>query len=130
MESLQAIKKLRQNANEIYDLFNRKIPLWKTDPKHYDKTGWGFNKDDRFTACTPVSIWFSSHKGTYGDSSCSRQLSLDAGIFNTHLVKYLNENKESIMMAIAKSIEDQAKTLKQNAEEELNRELSKLAELT
>ncbi len=129
MQNLEQIKKLRSNADGIYNLFYKKIPLWESQPKHYDKTGWGFNVDSRFDACKSVSISFSSHKGVYGDSGCSSQLSLDDAIFKTHLIKYLNENKESVMLAIAKSIELEAKSLKSKAEEELNLQLSELAEL-
>jgi len=129
MKNLEEIKRLRTNADAIYSLFNQKIPLWEKDPKHYDKTGWGFNEDSRFNACKAASIAFSSHKGTYGDSGCSSQLSLDDSLFQKHLVKYLNKNKEIVMMAIAKSIEEEAKLLKLKAEEELNLQLLKLAEL-
>ena len=129
MENLETIKKLRKNAGEIRNLFQNKIPKWKSDPHTYDKTGWGFNKDDRFNACTPISIAFSSHMGTYGDSGCSSECSLSADIFNKHLVDYLNRNKEQIMLSVADSIENEAKTLKEKAESELQAELAKLSEL-
>lgn len=129
MKNLDAIKKLRNNANEIYTLFNILIPKWKADPKHYDKVGWGFCEDTRFNACSPVNISFASYKGVYGDSGCSTQLSLDTEVFSNHLVKYLNDHKEEIMLAIADSIELQAKGLKSEAEKELNEQLEKLKEL-
>ena len=129
MDTLDEIKKLRQNANSIYALFLQKIPKWKTDTKHYDKTGWGFNDDSRFNACKAASIAFSSHMGTYGDSGCGRQVDLDEKIFEKHLLKYLNANKETVMMAIAKQIELEAKALKEKAESELNEEMNKLKEL-
>jgi hypothetical protein len=129
MKNLQEIKKLRTNADAIYSLFNQKIPLWRSNPGRYDKTGWGFNEDSRFNACRPASVAFSSHRGVYGDSGCSSQLSLDDALFQQHLVEYLNKNKEAVMLAIAKSIEEEAKTLKSAAEEELKSQLLQLAEL-
>ena len=101
MENLNKIKKLRQNVVEIRTLFNINIPKWQTDSHHYDKTGWGFNKDNRFNACEAVPIAFSSYMGTYGDSGCSRQLRLDNEIFGRHLVDYLNKNKKEIMLGVS-----------------------------
>lgn len=44
-------------------------------------------------------------------------------------MKYLNNNKQAIMMEIAESIEREAKELKSKAVDELNGELTKLKEL-
>lgn len=129
METVKEIQRLRDNANSIYVLFLQKIPKWETDRKHYDKTGWGFNEDSRFNACKAASVAFSSHMGTYGDSGCSSQCSLDEKLFEKHLVKYLNANKKTVMLAIAKQIEEEAKTLKDKAENELKAQMEKLAEL-
>ena len=129
MENLDKIKKLRRNVVEIRTLCNVKIPRWKEDVRHYDKTGWGFNKDDRFSACKAVPIAFSSHMGTYGDSGCSSQMDLDYEIFSRHLIDYLNKNKQEIMLSIADQIEKEAADLKSKAEAELNTELEKLKEL-
>jgi len=129
MKNLETIQKLRNNVSQIRTLFKEKIKLWAEDEKYYDKTGLGFNLDNRFSACSKIEIWFSSWKGVYGDSGCSSQLDLDAEIFKNHLLKYLNLNKEEIMLKIADSIELEAKSLKDNAEEELNSQLKKLSEL-
>lgn len=129
METVKEIKRLRENANQIYDLFLNKIPRWAKDRKHFDKVGWGFNQDDRFNACETFYVAFSSHMGTYGDSGCSRQCSLDKELFRKHFIKYLNDNKETIMLAIAKQIEDEAKSLKSKAENELQISLQQLSEL-
>lgn len=129
MESLERIKKLRRNANSIKGLFNVRMPKWAADTHHYDKTGSGFNTDDRFKACESFPVFFSSHMGTYGDSGCSTQCELDKEIFQNHFIKYLNKNTKQIMLSIAESIENEAKTLKEKAESELNAEMSKLKEL-
>lgn len=129
MESLEKIKKLQRNANSIYALFRQKIPMWRSKPKHYDKTGFGFNTDSRFRACEGVTIAFDSHMGTYGDSGCSSQCSLDKDIFSVHLLKYLNKNAETIMLAIADSIIDEALTHKEKAEQELIASLEQIQRL-
>lgn len=126
METVNEIKKLMQNANEIYSLFLRKIPKWKSDSKYYDKVGWGFNLDDRFNACKPVSVAFSSHMGTYGNSGCGRECDLDDKLFREHLVKYLNKNKEVVMLAIADQIKAEAIALKEKATAELTAEMEKI----
>ena len=129
MKTFEEIKKLRQNVSEIRTLFNVKIPKWLDDKKHFDKTGASFNIDDRFSAFGKIEIWFSSWMGTYGDSGCGTQCRLDVNIFRKHFVSYLNANKKEIMLAIADSIEKEAKSLKEKAEEEVREQLSQLAEL-
>lgn len=123
------IKELTNNANSIISLFLQKIPKWKNESKHYDKVGWGFNIDNRFSSCEGINITFDSYMGTYGDSGCSRECHLDKNIFNSHLLKYLNDNKESIMIAIADSIRKEAIGLKEGAENELLQQLEKIREL-
>jgi len=129
MEALEKIKILRQNANSIIELFNVKIPKWESDKKHYDKVGWGFNQDDRFNAHKPFSISFDSHMGVYGDSSCSRQCSLDNDIFMRHFLKYLNSHRKQIMLGVAESIQNEALSLKAKAEAELQSQLQMLVQL-
>jgi len=129
MKILEEIKKLRRNAKEIRDLFLVRIPSWAEYPKTYDKTGWGFNGDDRFKSCSNVQVFFYSLMGTYGNSSCTTQCSLDADVFASHLIKYLNKNQKAIMLAIADQIEDEARSIKEKAENELNQELNSLKEL-
>lgn len=127
--AIERIELLKENANSIKDLFLHKIPKWRNDIKFYDKRGWGFNDDDRFNACKPFLISFSSHVGTYGDSGCSRQCDLDEYIFKKHLLKYLNDNVEAIMLKIAEQIQEEAKTFKDKAEKELNQKMKMLENL-
>lgn len=129
MKNLDEIKKLLNNANEIYSLFNQKIPLWESRPDHYDKVGWGFNDDKRFSASESVPVYFSAYKGVYGDSGCSTQVNLDNKLFYEGLITYLNKNKKEIMLEIAKFLELKAKKLKKDAENELKSELEKLSKL-
>lgn len=131
MEAVDKIKKLMENVNEIRRLFLQKIPKWKAEPKTYDKTRWGFveGDNDGWYNSQTVTLHFGSWCGTYGDSSTYKQIDLDGSIFRNHFMKYLNNNKEQIMMAVADSIEKEAVLLKADAEKELNKQLSKLQEL-
>ncbi len=54
---------------------------------------------------------------------------MDGDVFKIHFLKYLNANKKEIMLSIAESIEKEAKSLKEKAEEEVKAQLSELAEL-
>jgi len=131
MKNLEQIKKLLANANEIKDLFERKIPMWKANKDTYDKTRFGFvegGSDGWYKTCE-TNIHFGAWAGTYGDSSTYKQIDLDGDIFKKHFVNYLNRNKQEIMMAIAKQIEEEAKKLKDEAKKELDAELALLTEL-
>lgn len=127
--TVDQINKLRQEASDIRELFLNLIPKWKANPHHYDKTGWGFNGDSRFSAHRSIPVQFNSHMGTYGSSSCSRQLSLDNNIFERHFLKYLDDHCEEIMLAVADSMEEEARSMKEKAQAELQEKLKSLEEL-
>jgi hypothetical protein len=131
METVEIVKKLRRNVNSIRNLFLQKIPKWKAEPKTYDKTSWGFEErdNDGWYKDQAITLHFSSWAGTYGDSSVYKQIDLDGDIFRKHFMAYLNNNKESIMLAVADSIEKEAKTLVDKASSELNKQLESIKEL-
>lgn len=131
MEAVSKIKKLLENVNEIRRLFLQKIPKWKAEPSTYDKTRYGFVEGDcdGWYKGQTITMHFGAWMGTYGDSSTYKQIDLDGEIFRRRLLKYLNDNKQSIMLAIADSMEEEAALLKKEAESELNQQLSKLQEL-
>lgn len=128
MKKLDEVKELRKNVSAIRNFLNATLQKYKSDSR-IDKLDYGFNKDKRFAACNGVTITFDSLVGSFGSSSCSTIVNLSSDIFNKHLLKYLNNNKHTIMLAIADSIEKDAKSLKGEAERELQAELDKLKEL-
>lgn len=128
MKKLDEVKELRKNVSAIRNFFNASLQKYKSDSR-CDKFNYGFNLDDRFKACQGRTITFDSWAGYFGDSGCSNIVSLSSEIFNKHLLKYLNNNKHTIMLAIADSIEKDASSLKGEAEKELQAELDKLKEL-
>lgn len=131
MEALKQIKKLLENVNQIRNLFINKIPMWNKDRDTYDKVRVGFvegGSDGWYDDCETI-IHFAAWCGTYGSSSTYKQIDLDGDVFKKHFMKYLNNNKQAIMMGMAESIENEARELKSKAEDELNGELAKLKEL-
>lgn len=128
MKKLDEVKELRRNVSAIRGFFNVNLQKYKEDSQ-CDKFGYGFNLDDRFKACQGKTITFDSWKGYYGNSGCTNIVSLSPEIFNKHLLRYLNNNKHIIMLAIADSIEKDAISLKGEAEKELQFEMDKLKEL-
>jgi hypothetical protein len=132
MDNVTKIKKLRANAERIKDLFAKKIPMWQSDPKHFDKTRWGFvqGDNDGWYESQTVTLHFGAWAGVYGDGSTYKEIDLDGDIFREHFMKYLNSHKSEIMMGVAASIEAEAAKLKIDAEAELNKELTQLKELS
>jgi hypothetical protein len=131
MTTTEKIKKLMNNVNEIRCLFLDKIPKWLKDRKTYDKIRWGFEEGNGrdFYEGQQITTHFGAWCGTYGDSSTYKSISLDGDVFKDHFLKYLNKNKEQIMLAIADSIEAEAKLLKADAQKELTDQLVKLDQI-
>lgn len=105
--------------------------MWKANKDTYDKTRFGFvegGSDGWYESCE-TNIHFGAWTGTYGNSSTYKQIDLDGDIFKKHFVKYLNANKESIMMSIANQIESEASDLKEAAQKEIDSQNALLAEL-
>lgn len=128
MKKLEEVKELRRNVSAIRNFLNISLQKYKEDSR-CDKFNYGFNIDERFKACQGETITFDSWAGYFGDSGCRSIVRLSPEIFNKHLLMYLNNNKHTIMLAIADSIEKDAKSLRCEAEKELQAELDKLKEL-
>lgn len=131
MEAVNKIKILLENANQIWSLFKKRIPNWQAQPNIWDKVKWGFEVGDSagWYESQAITLHFGAWAGTYGCSSTYKQIDLDGEIFRRHFLKYLNENKEQIMLSIADSLNKEATLLKNKAESELNTQLSRLQEL-
>lgn len=126
-ENIDRIKKLLRNASEIKNLFKILIPKWKANPNHYDKTRYGFAGGDGDGWYKPCTLHFQAWAGTYGCSSTYKQIDTDPDVFNEHLIKWLNNHKEDVMLGIAESIEAEASSLKAEAEKELQKQADMLA---
>lgn len=128
METVEKIKKLKHVSNSIRVTF-QKMDEWEKRPSKYDKIGFGFNLDNRFSACEPLALSVDSWMGTYGDSGCSRVFHADGRIFRDHLAKVLSVNFKSIMSQVAVSIEAEAASLKEKALAELEQKNSEITSL-
>lgn len=118
MEKLKKLQRLMNAANAI----EGSIDQWEnnyTKDTRCDKHGFGFNNDYRFAACEPLKLTVDSWKGYYGDSGCSNILSVDAAIFNEHLLKVLRSRFWELLKATRESIVAEAATLKDEAKQEL-----------
>jgi hypothetical protein len=123
MENVQIIKSLIGESNAIKRMLAA-FKKYKGNPKHYDKIDKGFNIDSRFAAHKGFEIRVDTYCGTYGDSSCSRELTLDDRIFNRHLLKVLNADFDAIMEKVAESIQAEAIKYKEQAQKELEHQLA------
>lgn len=126
-QTLDRIKSLRSEASNFagfHDDFAKKY----TADSHCDKKGFGFGRDDRFTAFR-VSTHFASWRGYYGNSGCSTVMSVrDQKLVETFIVKALNVHQREIFATVARLMREEAATLTDKAEAELARLNAMLAE--
>lgn len=125
MKTVEEIQKLLRCADSI----STAVKAWQdtyTKDSSCDKKGFGFNQDNRFAACDPLKLSVDSWKGYYGNSGCSTILSVDAGIFNGHLLKVLRRQFWQLLQETEQSIRDEAKTHKEAAQQELAEKLKSI----
>lgn len=131
MKTFEEIKKLKKSSQSIKTLFKELIPEWSENREIYDKIRLGFVQggSNGWYPDNEILIHFEAWCGTYGDSSTYNQINIDGDVFKKHFLGYLNKNKMQIMMSIAESIDEEAISLKEKAEEEVKSQLAELAEL-
>lgn len=118
MKNFTNLKILQSQSKAINDAFES-IELLRNNSS-CDKLGFGFSRDDKYGACSGLTIHVSSHKGFYGNSGCTTIFSLNKDIFNEYLLKVLNKNFTDIMRDVSALISSDAALLKQDALLELN----------
>lgn len=117
-KTLDKIRSLRREAAKIGGFHALYAEKYAPD-SHCDKKGFGFNKDERFSAFK-VSVWFDSHAGYYGSSSCSTILSIyDQDSVKSAFIKALNVHQKELFQTMAKLMREEAASLTQAAEAEL-----------
>ena len=128
MDTLQKVKKLNADSKSLYGSvpgFNKYV----NENSRIDKYGIGFNVDSRFSAFE-ATITFDTYTGVYGDSSCGRYISLnDSESVANALVLWLNRNKCLVIDGVAQILADEAKSLIDQAREELQKNLDLLQEV-
>ena len=102
MSALKDINRLKNFVNGGYlNAIGRPNGENEENP-NIDKFGRGFNKDDRFNACSPHTIRYNSWKGTYGNSGSTSILSIGSEIlFWRCFDQYLNQRQDEILNAVA-----------------------------
>ncbi len=133
MTNIDKIKSIASDAEKLSQ-FHKKYPRELRDyqalygASDVDKYGMGFNQDERFSACNAHRIWFDTHKGYFGSSSCSRLLSIsNAELFWKSLDKYLNEHQEEIFQFISNEFKKELAKKVSQIDEEIT-SLTKLKE--
>lgn len=124
--TMDRIKSLRSTSAALAG-FHAGYEAKYAPDKLCDKKGFGFNRDDRFSAFK-LSISFDSWHGYYGGSSCSRILSVDPDAAKLFIVKALEVHQREIFATAARLMREEAAALTGKASEELARLQEMLAE--
>lgn len=91
-----------------------------------DKTGFGFNLDDRFSSLK-VTLALDSWVGYYGSSSCSRVVNIeDTEAAKRALVKWMNIHLGEILAGMADIVEQELVGPRQKYIDQLKAELARL----
>ena len=94
-----------------------------------DKHRKGFNVDSRFKSFS-ANVYFSAYTGSYGDSSVYNFLSLDSGeAVGKALIAYLDQNEEAVLKGMAEILDKNAKSLIDEAKNEVAQASAKIAEI-
>lgn len=128
MENLEKIQKLISVANRITNDIEEHKKAIKNST--CDKSGMGFNLDNRFKSHNGVLVRVDSWRGYYGNSGCSTAIgTLDEEIFSEHFLKVLNKRFDELMMETARSIRNKAIEYSKKAITELNETLQAVQSL-
>ena len=117
-DTLNKIKALRSEAFAFANFHSNYQNKYANDSR-CDKKGYGFGKDSRFAAFR-VSAEFSSWAGYYGNSSCSKILSVYHGaIVAPFILEALDVHQKEIFATAARLMREEAARLTGNASKEL-----------
>lgn len=118
-KTIDTIKALRSEATNFagfHELFSVKY----ASDSHCDKKGYGFErKTDRFVSFS-LEVSFCTHAGYYGNSSCSTIMHVrDDDLVRPYLIKALNVHQKEIFATVARLMRDEAATLTDKAQAEV-----------
>lgn len=118
-KTVDRIKTLRREADAIggfHDLYATKYAPDTT----CDKKGFGFKGDDRFASFS-IKATFSSWAGYYGNSSCSKILSIyDQAIVEGGFVKAVDIHQKQLFATAARLMREEAASLTEAAAKEID----------
>jgi len=127
MENVKKIKELFKLSKHLKNFINNYNRV--TSEKSCDKHNFEFRKlDSNFQVfCAEISLM--AYTGYYGSSSCSTFLDLNSVDCEKYLIKYLNDNKQELLNAMAEMAESDALKMKNDARLELDSAYTLLNEL-
>jgi hypothetical protein len=119
--NIDKIKSLRAFADNLRGAETR----WRekySDRKHFDKQGFAFTyrTDTSWCAFVVPSVGFEAYVGTYGNSSCGRDWSVDKDLARHYFLNALNEHKQAIFDSMAEQADADAANLRDKAKAELD----------
>ena len=118
-KTIDRIKTLRRESAAIGGFHALYAETYASD-SHCDKKGYGFGGDDRFTAFA-INTRFSSHRGYYGNSSCSTILNVyDREVVEKAFVKALNIHQKELFATAARLMREEAASLTDQAGKEID----------
>lgn len=114
---------IRNDLKSIEDGMER----WKAIKQdgEYDKKGFGFNKDDRFSSCL-LTLSLDNWSGVYGCSSCYKFVRNVGPAFKEAMVLWMNANIDTILENVCILMRDE---LRKRKEKELSRIVEMKAEV-
>jgi len=119
-QTLDKIKALRSEANNFAG-FNTTYAEKYAPDSRCDKKGFGFGRDDRFTAFR-INTHFASWAGYYGNSGCGTIMSVyHRDLVEPYVVKALNVHQREIFATVARLMREDAADLTEKAKAELAR---------
>lgn len=121
MKSLTKIKTLLSVAKKFKE-FNALYDEKYEKDSHCDKKGFGFNRDNRFSAFK-INTSFDSWAGYNGNSNCGRILHIgEVNPFdlNEYFNRALNIHQQELFATVATLMEDDAYKLFSKAREEID----------
>lgn len=117
-KTIDTIKALRSEANNFAGFHSLYSEKYASD-SHCDKKGYGFGTDSRFAAFE-IKTSFDSHAGYYGNSSCSRIMSVyHTDLVRPFIIKALNVHQKEIFATVARLMREEAARLTDKAQAEV-----------
>lgn len=118
IKTLETIKALRSEADAFASFHADYSEKYASDNR-CDKKGYGFGKDNRFSAFS-IKTSFDSWHGYYGNSSCSSIMSVyHKDLVEPFVIQALNLHQKEIFATAARLMREKAASLTAKAAEEL-----------
>lgn len=115
LDRIRVLREMSSKLKEFHKIFNTKY----APNSRCDKKGYGFSEDNRFRSFNIVT-GFDSWAGYYGNSGCSKVLSLlDDKIMNEYFIKALNIHQYELFITVARLLEEESVRLVEEAEKEI-----------